>query len=354
MTPNQSIFAPRLAAMATVALLFLMLGGCGQEAGVVFPVVADAPCWPPAPDQPRIGYHGQLTGSADLKPGKSGIEQFGSALFGADKKDVDFTTPMAVCSDGADQVFVADAADHVIHVLNLQSRKYQRWQPTGRPMQSPVGLAYDASAKRLLVADSGAHAIFVFSADGQYQGTLAEGKVGRPCGIAIDPTNGRILVVDVDAHQLVVLSPGGEVIQRVGSRGTALGQFNYPTNVAVDRQGLIYVSDSLNFRIQQFGPDLQPIRQIGKQGDMPGYFAQPKGIAVDGDNHLYVVDSRFEAVQIFDATGALLLNFGEEGHKPGEFWLPTGISIDGRNRIWVADAFNHRVQVFDYLAEASK
>jgi len=354
MTPKLYIFRRPIPTMLGIILLALLLSGCGQDAGPVFPVLVNPPCWPPAPEQARIRYVGQLTGSADLKPGKSGLDQFGTALFGENKKDFDFVTPMAVCTDGADQVFIADTADHVIHVLNLKSRKYQRWLPKDRKLQSPVGLAYDASAGRLLVSDSGAQAILVFSIDGQYQGTLANGHIGRPCGIAIDPTNGRILVVDVEAHQLVVLAPTGELIQRVGSRGNDLGQFNYPTNVAVDRNGLIYVSDTLNFRIQQFGPDLKPIRQIGKQGDMPGYFAQPKGIAVDGDNHLYVVDSQFEAVQIYDSTGTLLLNFGEQGRQPGEFWLPSGINIDHKNRIWIADSFNHRIQVFDYLAEASK
>jgi len=354
MSRNPSIFRPRLAALTAITLLALLLGGCGQEAGVVFPMLANPPCWPPPPEPPRIRYVGQLTGSADLKPGQSGLDTLGTALFGEDKKDFAFGTPMAVCTDGGDRVFVADTTDHVIHVLNLKSRQYQRWVPKDRQLQTAVGLAYDTAAGRLLVADSGGRAILVFAADGQYQGTLAVGKVGRPCGIAIDPTNGRIFVVDVDAHQLVVLSPAGEVIRRVGSRGNDVGQFNYPTNVVVDRHGLIYVSDTLNFRIQQFGPDLLPIRQIGKQGDMPGYFAQPKGIAVDGDDHLYVIDSQFEAVQIYDSTGTLLLTFGEEGRQSGEFWLPGGIMIDHQNRIWIADAFNHRVQVFDYLPEAPK
>jgi DNA-binding beta-propeller fold protein YncE len=107
----------------------------------------------------------------------------------------------------------------------------------------------------------------------------------------------------------------------------------------------------LNFRVQQFAPDLTPIRQIGKKGDMPGYFGQPKGIAVDPEDHLYVVDANFESVQIFNADGQLLLDFGTEGHNPGEFWLPAGISIDSHNRIWIADAYNRRIQVFDYLPE---
>jgi DNA-binding beta-propeller fold protein YncE len=338
-----------IAWLAPVALL--LVAGCGHDAGVIFPPLVAAPQWPSAPEQPRIRYVGQLTGSRDLKPAVSAFQAFGSAVFGGASNDHSFQSPMAICTDGADRVFVADSADHVVHVLDLKSRAYQRWAPTGRQMLTPVGLAYDANGRRLLVSDSGAATIFIFSLDGKYLGEFASGQVKRPCGLAVDPRNGRVFVADVATHQVVVLSPAGDVIERLGARGASPGQFNYPTNVAIDGQGRLYVSDSLNFRIQQFSTDLEPTRQIGSHGDMPGYFAEPKGVAIDPDGHLYVVDAQFEAVELFNDTGNLLLDFGEEGHAPGEFWLPCGIFIDGNGRIWVADSYNHRVQVFDYLPE---
>jgi DNA-binding beta-propeller fold protein YncE len=342
------IVFPAAAVMAVAALI--LLASCSHEAGVIFPQTLDAPRWPEPPETARVRYVGQLTGSADLKPSVSAFQGLGAALFGSAPPD-SIQTPMAVCTDGANRVFIADTAAHVIHVMDLNTRAYARWTPAGHPLQSPVGLLYDNNGQRLFIADSQAGIIYILDSDGKFTGELAPGQWKRPCGLAIDPTNGRIFVADVAAHQVVVLTPSGEVIQRIGSRGDALGQFNYPTNVAVDRQGRLYVSDSLNFRIQQFSPDLQPIRQIGSQGDMPGYFAQPKGVAVDPAGHVYVVDSQFEAFQIFDDTGALLLSIGEQGKGPGEFWLPSGIFIDAHGRIWVADSFNHRIAVFDYLPE---
>ena len=86
-----------------------------------------------------------------------------------------------------------------------------------------------------------------------------------------------------------MLSRTGELESRIGQRGTALGQFNYPTHVMIDHAGRIYVSDTLNFRVQQFSPDLKPVRQIGSKGDLPGYFSQPKAIAVDSQDHVYVI-----------------------------------------------------------------
>jgi len=341
--------SPLLRGFTLICIMFL--AGCGHDAGVIFPTLQNPPQWPAVPAQPRIRYVGQLTGSKDLKPAQSSFQAMGIALFGDGSTTHSFQTPMAVCTDGADRVFVADSADHVIHVLDLKTRAYQRWTPTGRSLLTPVGLAYDGSGRRLLVSDSGASAILVFSLDGKFVGELASGQLKRPCGLTVDPRSGRIFVADVAAHQVIVLSPSGQVIERIGARGDALGQFNYPTNVTIDGQGRLYVSDTLNFRIQQFSSVLEPIRQLGRQGDMPGYFAQPKGLAIDPQGHVYVVDSQFEAVEIFDDAGNLLMDFGEEGAGPGEFWLPSAIFIDGRGRIWVADSYNHRVQVFDYLPE---
>ncbi len=201
----------------------------------------------------------------------------------------------------------------------------------------------------------GRRALFVFDSNGKFAGEIGAAQLERPCGVAIDPVSRHIIVADAKAHQIVVLDADGRFVARVGRRGTALGEFNYPTYVALDSRRRLYVSDSLNFRVQLLVPDgdsYRALRAIGRQGDLVGYFAEPKGIAVDTEDHLYVIDAQFEIIEIFDDQGRVLMKFGEEGHGPGQFWLPTCLFIDGKNRIWVADSYNRRVQVFDYKPQA--
>lgn len=338
-----------------IAVLAMLAGGCARRAGEVFPAIENPPSWPAPPDPVRVRYLGQLTAEADLRPGKSMGQAIGDALFGK-KPQPGFLTPYALCTDGADRLFVADSGGQTVHVLDLARRKWSRLAPANGPKRfgSPVGVAYDPAGEgRLFVADSADQLVYVFSGGKTPAGVLGAGYLSRPCGVAFDAERERVLVVDAGAHQLIVLGVDGMLIDRIGGRGSGPGEFNFPTNVAIDSAGRVYVSDSLNFRIQQFGPDLRPIRSIGRKGDMPGYFSQPKGLAVDGDDHLYVVDANFEAVQIFDADGRLLLNFGEEGRDPGEFWLPAGVAFDqAKNRLWVADSYNRRVQAFEYVPNA--
>lgn len=342
----------RIAHITSLTIAILVLAGCGKPAGVIFPLPEKRIFWPAPPEVSRVRYVGQLATSLDLKPAVGFGEQVGKTLFGS-KSQYAMLSPYAVCTDGHDRVFVADSNAQLVHVFDLKKRTYARWSPkSSKHFDQPVGLAYDP-AGRLFVSDSVAKLIYVFDTKGNEIGRYGAGYLTRPAGLVYDAKGQRLFAADVAGHNILILAVDGTPKARIGHRGTRLGEFNFPTNLAIDSVGRLYVSDSLNFRIQQFSPDFRSTIQIGRKGDSPGYFSQPKGIAVDSDDHLYVVDANFESVQIFDANGELLLDFGSEGGGPGEFWLPSGIFIDPINRIWVADTYNKRVQVFDYLPEGT-
>lgn len=349
--PQGRPMARQLSRAFLFTLLSCLLAACGRPKGVIFEPLAAPLRWPQPPEPARIHYVGQLVTSDDLKPALSFGESLGQSLFGK-KPSRSMLTPYAVCTDGRDRVFVCDSNAQVVHMFDLDSREYEQWRPDGEAaaFSQPVGVAFDTMGQ-LLVSDAMAGVIFVFSDDGTYLGDFGREDLVRPCGLAVDHLTGRIFVADPGVHQVVVLAMDGEELTRIGRRGIELGQFNFPTNVAVDSIGRLYVSDSMNFRVQVFDGELNPVRQIGRKGDLPGYFSHPKGLALDSDDHLYVIDAHFESIQIFDGEGRLLLAFGEEGSGPGQFWLPTGISIDADDRIWVADSYNRRVQVFQYRPE---
>jgi DNA-binding beta-propeller fold protein YncE len=341
----------RSAAMVLLLGAILATAGCGTPRGLVFEPLETAIVWPPPPEAGRIQYVGSLTTSDDLKPGSSAFENIGSALFGREPAR-SMLTPYALCTDGDERLYVCDTNGQLVHVFDLDERRYEQLRPD-EPVgafSQPVGIAMDAR-QRLLVSDSVAATIFVFEPDGDHLGQIGSEYLTRPCGLAVHPRTGEIFVADAAAHQVVVLDGDGTLLRRIGARGVRLGEFNFPTNVAFDGGGRLYVSDTLNFRVQVFDDDEQPVQQIGSHGDLPGYFSQPKGLAADGPGNLYVVDAHFETVQVFDRAGRLLLNFGHEGQGPGEFWLPAGIHIDPKGRIWVADSYNRRVQVFATFPE---
>jgi DNA-binding beta-propeller fold protein YncE len=147
-----------------------------------------------------------------------------------------------------------------------------------------------------------------------------------------------------------VFDLSGNLVRTVGSgRGDCDGCLLFPTFVAVDSGGNVYVSNTLNARIDVFDPDGKYLKRIGERGNSYGMFDKPKGVALDTFDNVYVVDSGWSNVQIFNQKGEVLLFFGGRGSNPGLLANPTGIAIDKRNRIYVADFLNYRVAVYQLV-----
>ncbi len=79
--------------------------------------------------------------------------------------------------------------------------------------------------------------------------------------------------------------------------------FNYPSDVAVDKDGNIYVLDTGNTRIQKFGPDGAYLATIGRKGQGPGEFILPDGLDIDGDGNLVVGDTAQSRLHVIIGDG---------------------------------------------------
>ncbi len=84
-----------------------------------------------------------------------------------------------------------------------------------------------------------------------------------------------------------------ELVRKIGDIDTEDEHiaFNYPSDVAVDHAGNIYILDAANGRIQKFGPDGRFLATIGRKGQGPGEFIFPDAIGFDKDVNLVVADS---------------------------------------------------------------
>ncbi len=177
-----------------------------------------------------------------------------------------------------------------------------------------------------------------------------DGELASPSGLAVDRVNKRLYVADAARHHILSYSTvDGTPVRTIGKRGSEPGEFNFPTNLAVDAGGRLYVTDTLNFRIQIFDADGEFVTTFGTLGDAPGCLNRPKGIGVDSEGHIYVIDASFNNFQIFDERDSCCCLSARADASPGEFFLPAGLYIDERDRIYVADQGNSRVQVFQYV-----
>ena len=171
----------------------------------------------------------------------------------------------------------------------------------------------------------------------------------EPKGVAVAP-DGRVYVAEGRANRVTVLSADGSIAQSWGRPGANDGEFAEPWGLAVAPSGEVYVADTWNHRVQRFSPDGQHLATWGGLADTrgavdasPGRFWGPRDVAIGPDGLVYVSDTGNKRIQVFDQDGRFVRAFGGEGSEPGRFNEPVGIAFQG-NSLLVADAWNGRIQ----------
>lgn len=330
--------------------------------------------WPNPPAIARIKFENILTGQtinwaaldSTQKPKQSWMDRLAGAQPDAQVRDVEkkvgfqLIRVYGVTADSKGNIYAADQAVGAIFVF--PSAKDQELQLIKNKQNAHFGLINGLAMDdndRLFLTDSKLHHVLVFNAKHEIEGSFGADQLVSPAGIALDTTNRFAYVVDTQQDQVLVFDADTfKLLRRIGTAGkkhtlTGPGDFSLPTNIAVDGEGNIYVTDTLNNRVESFDADGNFITEFGTSGDGPGHFARPKGIIVDSDGHVWVADEIQSRVQVFDKAGQLLIYFGELGHYPGQFQALYGLGYDKHNnRVITSEQFPGRVQVFRYVTDA--
>ena len=320
------------------------------------PQVQEIPVFPPPPDEARFIFERTLFGSADVaKPDKN-----------ADLRRL-LTGESTISAEGLSKpygvavfhgrVYVSDTAQQSVAVFDIPGQRFFRiGDEDGKgKLRTPFGLDVDGKGN-LYVVDGSAKVVQVYDPEGKHLRTLARDAKGfeRPTGIAVDALGSRIYVVDTggvssDQHQVRVFdAQSGKHLLDMGTRGSGPGQLNLPRDVTIGLDGLLYVVDGGNFRVQVFSQDGTFLRTFGGIGRQGGQFSRPKEAAIDPQGNVYVVDTAFGNFQIFSTEGQLLLSVGSRSERGGmaKYMLPSGIAVDGDGRVYMVDQYFGKVDVY--------
>ncbi len=326
--------------------------------------------WPSPPNVARVRWLDYFAGAkidytpaANAKPkaswmdrlagGQSETEKFNAKTF-----PFQLIGPYGIATDSKGQVYVADQRVGAIFVFNPETRETQLIRNGLEAHFGWInGLAIDDD-DRIFVSDGKMHRVIIINAKHEVEGQITEG-LNDPVGLAIDTTNRFLYVVDTQQDQVLVYdADSNKLLRRIGTGGknhflTSPGDFGAPQCVAVDKDGNVYVTDTLNNRVEIFDADGNFITLFGKHGDGPGYLARPKGIAVDSDGHIWVADEMQDRLQVFNREGQLLTFIGSgHGELPGQFKTLVGVAIDKQNRVYTTEQEPGRLQVFRYITDS--
>lgn len=307
--------------------------------------------------------------------------------------------PETVALDGAGNLYIADRGNHRIRKIT-RAGLFSTVAGTGQlgssgdggpainaALNQPNGIAVDG-AGNLYIADTNNHRIrwvnatgtittiagtgvSGFSGDG---GAATQAQLNTPVGISLD-NNGHLLIADANNHRIRKLNLSTGIITTIAGNGYGFGgdggqatqaQLNFPTSVAMDQNGNLYISDTSNHQVRKVtaagiisryaGTGFSGFSGDGGQANL-AQFNAPGGLTVDSAGNLYVTDQGNSRVRkiaangiisTFAGTGTGVINGivpNDEGSAAINAALnaPAGVALDSAGNLFIADTNNHRV-----------
>ena len=291
-----------------------------------------------------------------------------------------FRYPIGVEVDAAGNVYVADYFNNRIRkitpeglVSTLAGSTEGFRDGSGRSAQfdKPSSVEVDA-AGNVYVADLNNHLIrkvtpeglvstLAGSTEGFRDGAGTSAQFSYPIGVAVD-TEGNVYVADESNNLIRKITPEGVVSTLAGSTvgfrdgsGTS-AQFSFPTDVAVDTEGNVYVADGDNNLIRKITPEglvstlAGSIWGLRDGSGTSAEFNYPIGVELDAAGNVYVADSDNHLIRKITPEGVVSTLAGStEGFRDGagrsaQFNYPYGVAVDAAGNVYVADESNNLIR----------
>jgi DNA-binding beta-propeller fold protein YncE len=268
-------------------------------------------------------------------------------------------------------------------------------------LNGPTGVAIDAAGGILVVDASNrvrriAYGTITTVAGSGVAGQVSEGlplpedggpaidaQMNDPIGVAIDH-DGNILIADALYHRIRRITPDGLITtiagngipSFLGDGGPATAaNLQYPTGVALDHDGNVYIADAANHRIRRIDPDgtittVAGTGSAGFAGDggpaTGAKLRKPTGVTVSRKGELLIADEYNHRIRrvgthgrITTVAGASYIPTMYDGLVPGSYRgdggpateafldFPTEVLLDAEQHLLIADSSNYRVRSVD-------
>lgn len=249
----------------------------------------------------------------------------------------------------------------------------------------PQGYMYGAAIKNetLYISELDTGLIKAIDMTGKNETAVIAKSLLEPKGLAV-ASDGTLYVADSGHHRIVRISTAGEVktVAGTGEAGYKDGrageaQFYNPSDLTVDRDGSLYVADTLNHRIRKITADgtVTTIAGSGMEKDGDGWligglqdgkaqearFNEPSAIAFDQKGNLYIADTGNQRIRALTVTNDVqtVAGGGDErienrymkgGYTDGQgttarFYAPIGLAFAPDGSLYIADSLNNAVRM---------
>jgi hypothetical protein len=174
----------------------------------------------------------------------------------------------------------------------------------------------------------------------------ATGNLSRPLAVAVDDAANEVFVADDGHSRIAVFDAGTGAYKRAW---TANGDpFKTVSCVKIAKDGMVYVCDRQNDRIQVFQKDGKFVKEASVSKETKGD-GSVWDVAFSPDQRvLYVADGHDKKVWILDRSSLETTgSFGDGGRYPGHFYGVDSVAVDSKGNVYTGETYEgKRVQKF--------
>ena len=279
-----------------------------------------------------------LGGSPAMAAEAVHLKPLGSAY--VDVKGTGLRLPQGVAVSG-DLAAVADAGNGRIVTYTLTAEGLSpRGEIVVQQVSYPIAVAVLPS-KALLVLDGKTRRIAHLSAEGAFTAWLEpSGVEGTVSPRSLAASGSTVYVLDVAGGRVLLTEPAGNVQAAIALPP----EVGFASDLAVDGKGDVYVVDSVGRRLwvaRKGETVLSPLTP-----PLPDDFEFPTSIAADEDGRLFVGDRDGGGIVVFGRDGTFRGRQLAMGWKEGFLRYPADLCAAPGGLLLVAERGNNRVQVF--------
>ena len=240
---------------------------------------------------------------------------------------------------------IVDNAAGVIFRYNMKTGRMKLLWGAGDHIKGDVTDIYLASDKSFYLTDVEGRRALHFSPDGKLLKIYKHPpNIFRPIAITVDEKRKEVLIADETYSHIVAFDmQKAEPIYGMGDRGNGPGKFRIITDMIAIPDGFL-VSDRIELRVQVLDREGNFVAEFGR-----GEVTFPTALAVDAAGRVFVSDKADSTIKVFKA-GKLIDTIGRNGYGNGEFRYISDMKVAGNN-LYVVDSLNGRIQVFEFLPE---
>ena len=310
---------------------------------------------------------------------------------------VPVNAPYGVAVDGGGNVYFADSSGHCVWLLNgatgsismVAGNGVQGFSGDGGPATSalvngPAAVALDGGGN-LFISDgnrirrvaAGTGIITTVAGNGGGGGFSGDGvpatntSLNTPLGLAVDGS-GNLLIADANNNRIRRVAADTGIITTVAGNGTTgyrgdggaatSTTLSFPSSVAVDGGGNLFITDTNNFRIRRVAAGTGVVTTVAGNGvngvsndggaATSSTLIGPRGVLVDGGGNLLIAEgNRIRRVAagtgvISTVAGSAIAGFSGDGGAATSARLnnPPGLAMDGGGNLFIADGSNNRLR----------